>query len=414
MYLHYIHAMKLSYFLIAITLLLAALSFPLNIVAAKMSDNSQKIQETLKLQKSAFREADLSLSILNGADLKGADLSYANLMGADLRQAELPYTNLVGADLSIADLREAYLGLANLMGATLVEANLSEANLSSSNLSSVDMTMANLTGAYLEKANMSNADLSFSNMSKAVLKEAGLSNASMHEAILSGVVFEAKTGSLPNVVDMARAKGLQLMTFDTTPHALYELRQGFRKAGFRKQERQITYAIEHTKTLQPWKSSARGEERRASRKIGSVFKYIFYDLTCLYGLSPWRPMGIIVIFIFVFTLPYAAALVTNNEDGIWKVWSPDRLRIDLGKPPTERITSPPMRAVIIGFYFSILSAFHLGWREFNIGSWIAQVRSREYTLRPTGWVRTVSGIQSLISVYLLALWALTYFGRPFE
>jgi hypothetical protein len=35
-------------------------------------------------------------------------------------------------------------------------------------------------------------------------------------------------------------------------------------------------------------------------------------------------------------------------------------------------------------------------------------------LRATGWVRTVAGIQSLLSVYLLALWVLTYFGRPFE
>jgi hypothetical protein len=44
----------------------------------------------------------------------------------------------------------------------------------------------------------------------------------------------------------------------------------------------------------------------------------------------------------------------------------------------------------------------------------ARVQSREYVLRATGWVRTVAGIQSLLSVYLLALWVLTYFGRPFE
>jgi len=37
-----------------------------------------------------------------------------------------------------------------------------------------------------------------------------------------------------------------------------------------------------------------------------------------------------------------------------------------------------------------------------------------YTLKATGWVRTVSGVQSLISVYLLALAVLTYFGRPFK
>jgi hypothetical protein len=29
-------------------------------------------------------------------------------------------------------------------------------------------------------------------------------------------------------------------------------------------------------------------------------------------------------------------------------------------------------------------------------------------------VRVVSGAQSLISVYLVAMWVLTYFGRPFQ
>jgi hypothetical protein len=68
----------------------------------------------------------------------------------------------------------------------------------------------------------------------------------------------------------------------------------------------------------------------------------------------------------------------------------------------------------LGLYFSFLSAFSLGWRELNVGTWIARMQPREYVLRATGWVRTVAGIQSLLSVYLLALWVLTYFGRPFE
>jgi hypothetical protein len=29
-------------------------------------------------------------------------------------------------------------------------------------------------------------------------------------------------------------------------------------------------------------------------------------------------------------------------------------------------------------------------------------------------VRTVAGFQSLTSVYLLALWAITFFGNPFD
>jgi hypothetical protein len=53
----------------------------------------------------------------------------------------------------------------------------------------------------------------------------------------------------------------------------------------------------------------------------------------------------------------------------------------------------------------------MGWRELNVGTWMTRLQPREYNIRATGWVRTVSGIQSLMSVYLLAL---TYFGRPFE
>jgi hypothetical protein len=116
------------------------------------------------------------------------------------------------------------------------------------------------------------------------------------------------------------------------------------------------------------------------------------------------------------------------------IWLPDRVHKAAGEDTPVRVTpmffftSLQKRAVgrwwgglwrglstvLIGLYFSLLSAFSLGWRELNVGTWIARVQPREYVLRATGWVRTVSGIQSLLSVYLLALWVLTYFGRPFE
>jgi hypothetical protein len=119
--------------------------------------------------------------------------------------------------------------------------------------------------------------------------------------------------------------------------------------------------------------------------------------------------------------PYAQAIsqdIYGNEkiDGIWKVWIPERMRVDLGKDeskkPLESIN--PWFCFKIGFYFSLLSAFNIGWRELNVGNWIARMQPYEYKLQATGWTRTVSGIQSLISVYLLALSVLTYFGRPFE
>ena len=105
----------------------------------------------------------------------------------------------------------------------------------------------------------------------------------------------------------------------------------------------------------------------------------------------------------------------EKNDGIWKVWIPERVRNDLGQKKPELLTCENLPGIWgYGFYFSLLTAFHIGWRELNVGNWIARIQPREFTLRATGWVRVVSGVQSLISVYLLALAVLTYFGRPFE
>ena len=72
------------------------------------------------------------------------------------------------------------------------------------------------------------------------------------------------------------------------------------------------------------------------------------------------------------------------------------------------------RRLRLSIYLSFLSAFHIGWREFNVGTWITRLQPREYILRAKGWVRSLSGLQALISVYLLALAVLSYFGCPFE
>jgi hypothetical protein len=80
----------------------------------------------------------------------------------------------------------------------------------------------------------------------------------------------------------------------------------------------------------------------------------------------------------------------------------------------ERLQATGLRAFGYAAYFSLLSAFHIGWRDLNVGTWISRIQFHEYTLRATGWVRFVSGLQSLLSVYLLAIWALTYFSRPFQ
>jgi hypothetical protein len=150
---------------------------------------------------------------------------------------------------------------------------------------------------------------------------------------------------------------------------------------------------------------------------------------------PSRALAALGLLILVFSLAYMVALVTaHGRAGIWVTWPTDRVYQEEGGKEATRVTPafffPRLQAraagrwwgvllrgmsvPLIGLYFSLLSAFSLGWRELNVGTWIARIQPREYVLRTTGWVRMVSGIQSLLSVYLLALWVLTYFGRPFE
>jgi hypothetical protein len=73
-----------------------------------------------------------------------------------------------------------------------------------------------------------------------------------------------------------------------------------------------------------------------------------------------------------------------------------------------------MRALGTAFLFSLMSVFNIGFREFNFGRWIRMMQTREFDIGARGWMRTVSGIQSLLGVALVTLALLSYFGHPFE
>ncbi len=165
-------------------------------------------------------------------------------------------------------------------------------------------------------------------------------------------------------------------------------------------------------------------ERDRMAAIEGVLRLVFFEWTTGYGLHYGRPILILLGLIGVFTLVYLPALVIApkrpDDSGIFRIWPAGRIKpsgegIEVADDATvDRLNARGIAALGQAFYFSIISAFHIGWRDLNVGSWIARMQPREYALRATGWVRVVSGVQSLISVYLIAMWALTYFGRPFE
>ena len=107
------------------------------------------------------------------------------------------------------------------------------------------------------------------------------------------------------------------------------------------------------------------------------------------AVSPLGPracpgVSILAGLIFFFTIPYTQAISQDiygkqKSDGIWKVWIPGRMRDDFGKDkPKELLESiNPWFCFKNGFYFSILSAFNIGWRNLNVGHWITRMQLYE-------------------------------------
>jgi hypothetical protein len=374
-------------------------------------------------------------------NLCGIVLAKLDLKGADLRDALLRDADLTGSDVTGAKLERADLTGAVLIGANLQDVDCTDATLMHADLSKANLNKAKLTGAVLIDAIATETIFTDADLRKAVLKGADFTGAYL-DTDLDFVVLELKPGRLPNVPSLALAKNLFKLQYAVSPHSLVELREAFRKAGMRREEREVTYAIRH-------------EERMRANALESVFNWFLFELPTAYGMEPGRALMFLAALVGLFAIPYTVMLRPSKSKegprplssvviegerarlywpvpaGIWAVrlgdgihkWGDDQpvlLTTEFVFPRARPIDAPHGTAIhwllacIAGLYFSALSSFQMGWRELNVGTWMTRLQPREYTIRATGWVRTVSGIQSLMSVYLLALWALTYFGRPFE
>jgi hypothetical protein len=330
-------------------------------------------------------------------------LEGANLDSAPLEGAELWYANLKGAVLQNAKLQEAILQGANLDGAELSSACLENAALADAHLKRAKLWDANLKGAVLQSANLKGANFS---------SETNLEGAYLLGANLEGVNYEAMIDRLPDIVGIAYANNIEKMRFNYLPSAMNELKRAFKKHGLRQQEREITYAIKHSERLNWW---------RDGKYIESLFSLVFFEWPVQYGLNPGRALIALISAIFIFSIAYLAILINpSRRNTIWRILPRERIEMTgyrailAEDAQIERLKPKSWSVITYALYFSLLSAFHIGWRELNVGNWISRIQPVSYTLQATGWVRTVSGVQSLISVYLLAIWALTYFGRPFE
>jgi uncharacterized protein YjbI with pentapeptide repeats len=373
------------------------------------------------------KRADLTGADLSGADLTGADLRRAVLANAKLTGAVLEHADLNGADLTKADLTDSDLQYTKLRRAILYGAKLIRAQLGLKAISIASagaqrarptplalpevLKNAIASGAAIPEAVSAGADLGHAD-----LRGADLTDAWFRDADLDMTIYEATAD--PNVSGIARARHLDLATYVDDPEALVRLRKQFGETGFAQAENKITYAV----------------NRKQTAEAGPVlrwFRRLAFDWTCQYGMNPARPLKIIGLVWLAMTAFYFSCMHLNGRSGIYleatreaqgqdRKW---RFQVLLPHLLEEVVPSKgrpwrrlrwEWRLARAAMFFSLISAFNIGYQELNIGEWLKMLTRREYDLTAAGWARTAAGVQSLLSVYMLALWVLTFFGHPFE
>ena len=157
-----------------------------NLFGANVTDT---ILEGANLSHAYMHNLDLAGQDLSGTILTGADLTNADLTDVDLTDKDLSGTNLSGVNLSNKDLTGtiltgANLVNANLTGVDLTDKDLAGTNLSGDNLSDQDLYGTFLAGASLDYANLHNVDLTEKNLTGTSLKGIYLADKDLTGVIL--------------------------------------------------------------------------------------------------------------------------------------------------------------------------------------------------------------------------------------
>ncbi len=260
------------------------------------------------------------------------------------------------------------------------------------------------------------ASFRYCRLRRAVFKNTHLARVDFVGSELGDALFEPH--SVPSSAGIATAKGLESLRYLQDPSALTELRNRLRRDGYREEERGVTYALRVS-----------DNRRRASegRRFWYFLELVLFDWTCRYGMDYGRPVVLAFWLWLLCTFIYLLMMNFGKRTAIMKEYknaSSANTQLTLNVADLSARSSKwavgleflgqETKLLAWAAFFSLMSAFNIGFRGFNFGRWLRLLLPRELDLKSVGWTRTVSGIQALLSVYFFALFLLTYFERLFE
>lgn len=272
---------------------------------------------------------------------------------------------LIGADLAGLHWPNCEVGIALLARVSFRGAELSGCQFSGTDLSDADFSGAILTNVEFREANLDGADFSQADLRGARLIDSTMNRALLRGADIEGVVFEPIRWSLRNPQDLRRSPQLATLRYETSPHALYELRADLKTSGLRRAEREVTYVIESSTTAQ-------------TGGIEGWLRWLAFDVTSEYGRRPGRPLLVMLSLIPLFALLYWLPVRRETAAGIYRVPPEKKSALPNEITDPQRVQARGIAALGLALQFSVLSAFHIGWRELNVGNWISRMQPRNY------------------------------------
>lgn len=349
---------------------------------------------------------------LAGANLKGTDLSFSDLRRADLTGAHLEGANLSFSQLDGARLRNIFTdGTTSFHGVHAAGTDFTGARLARSDFGWANLSNSNFTGADATGANLVSVDLRNAALSGATLTGAGLSTAK-----LDGALWELHPGGVPPAADIAFSN-LESLRTEHSQHALIELRDAMKKSGLSEQGRLLTYEIQHRERLR---------EDANGHWVESKFKLLLFEWPVLWGRAPARPLRIIGVLWLLFAIVYFAMIRAARHAGLRLVVTrrrrhdPTKNRVHVRRVASDvprgfvaRVRFEA-RTFLTALTFSFRNTLNLKFQWLDAGTWVRMLQQRDFEVEGLGWARTIAGVQSLVSLYLIAMSLLTYFGNPFD
>jgi hypothetical protein len=155
----------------------------------------------------------------------------------------------------------------------------------------------------------------------------------------------------------------------------------------RPQERALTFAINH-------------QLGRQAQPMERAVRFIFFELTCQYGMAPGRPLVLLVLLICCSASLHTLAL---------HQWAPSQAWPGCTWRDAVRHWAA---LALIGLSCSLIAALHLGRRNRQRERWRCWLLPYTTASLPA-WMKGLAVLQCFSSIYLMVLWVLVTFGQLF-